>query len=67
MERNAAQKIARPPGGAAACVDSARSRVASVAALIAVAIGIVLSYTIHWFPVQASTQAKNTDRSTTCW
>jgi cytochrome c oxidase subunit 2 len=36
--------------------------VAGVAAVIAIAIGIVLSYTIHWFPVQASTQAKNTDR-----
>jgi cytochrome c oxidase subunit II len=33
-----------------------------VAAVIAVAIGIVLSYTIHWFPVQATTQARNTDR-----
>ncbi len=33
-----------------------------VAALIATAIGIVLSYVIHWFPVQASTQAHNTDR-----
>jgi cytochrome c oxidase subunit II len=33
-----------------------------VAAAIAIAIGIVLSFTIHWFPVQASTQAKNTDR-----
>ncbi len=33
-----------------------------VAALIAIAIGVVLSYTIHWFPVQASTQAHNTDR-----
>ena len=32
-----------------------------VAALIATAIGIVLSYTIHWFPAQASTQARNTD------
>lgn len=31
------------------------------AALIATAIGIVLSYVIHWFPVQASTQAHNTD------
>jgi cytochrome c oxidase subunit 2 len=31
------------------------------AALIAIAIGIWLSYTIHWFPVQASTQAKETD------
>jgi cytochrome c oxidase subunit 2 len=36
--------------------------VAGVAAVIATAIGIVLSYTIHWFPVQASTQAHNTDR-----
>jgi len=33
-----------------------------VAAVLAVAIGITLSYVIHWFPVQASTQAKNTDR-----
>jgi cytochrome c oxidase subunit II len=33
-----------------------------VAALIATAIGIALSYAIHWFPVQASTQARNTDR-----
>lgn len=32
-----------------------------VAALIATGIGIALSYAIHWFPVQASTQAKNTD------
>ena len=34
---------------------------AAIAALIAIAIGIALSYEIHWFPVQASTQAKNTD------
>jgi cytochrome c oxidase subunit II len=32
-----------------------------VAALTATAIGIALSYAIHWFPVQASTQAHNTD------
>jgi cytochrome c oxidase subunit 2 len=32
-----------------------------IAALIATALGIVLSYVIHWFPVQASTQAHNTD------
>jgi cytochrome c oxidase subunit II len=32
-----------------------------VAALIATGIGIALSYAIHWFPVQASTQAKETD------
>jgi cytochrome c oxidase subunit II len=36
--------------------------VAAIAALIAIAIGIVISYLIHWFPAQASTQAKNTDR-----
>jgi cytochrome c oxidase subunit II len=36
--------------------------VAIVAAVIAIAIGIVLSYVIHWFPVQASAQAHNTDR-----
>jgi cytochrome c oxidase subunit 2 len=34
----------------------------ALAAVVAVAIGIVLSYTIHWFPVEASTQAHNTDR-----
>ncbi len=34
---------------------------AFVAALIATAIGIVLSYTIHWFPLPASIQARNTD------
>ncbi|HTA13408.1 MAG TPA: cytochrome c oxidase subunit II [Solirubrobacteraceae bacterium] len=32
-----------------------------VAGLVATAIGIVLSYVIHWFPVQASTQSHNTD------
>jgi cytochrome c oxidase subunit 2 len=31
-------------------------------AVIATAVGIVLSFVIHWFPVQASTQAHNTDR-----
>lgn len=36
--------------------------VAAVAALLATAIGIVLSYVIKWFPVQASTQARNSDR-----
>jgi cytochrome c oxidase subunit II len=36
--------------------------IAGVAALIAIVIGIVLSFAIHWFPVQASTQAHNTDR-----
>jgi len=36
--------------------------IAIVAASIATAIGIALGYTIHWFPVQASTQAHNTDR-----
>ncbi len=33
----------------------------AVAAVIATAIGIVLSYVIKWFPVQASTQAHRTD------
>jgi cytochrome c oxidase subunit 2 len=33
-----------------------------VAAVIATGIGIALSYVIHWFPAQASLQAKNTDR-----
>jgi cytochrome c oxidase subunit II len=33
-----------------------------VAAVLAIAIGIVLSYVINWFPVEASTQARNTDR-----
>jgi cytochrome c oxidase subunit II len=32
-----------------------------LAALAATAIGIALSYAIHWFPVQASTQAHETD------
>jgi cytochrome c oxidase subunit 2 len=34
---------------------------AGVAALVAVALGILLSYLIHWFPATASTQAGNTD------
>jgi cytochrome c oxidase subunit 2 len=36
--------------------------VAAVAAVAAIAIGIAISYWIHWFPAQASTQAHNTDR-----
>ncbi|HYB22811.1 MAG TPA: cytochrome c oxidase subunit II [Solirubrobacteraceae bacterium] len=36
--------------------------VAMILGLIAIAIGIWISYEIHWFPVEASTQAKNTDR-----
>jgi cytochrome c oxidase subunit II len=35
--------------------------VAAVAALIATAIAIAISYWIHWFPAQASTQAHETD------
>jgi cytochrome c oxidase subunit 2 len=35
--------------------------VAGISASVAIAIGIVLSYTIHWFPVKASVQARNTD------
>jgi cytochrome c oxidase subunit 2 len=34
---------------------------AVVAALIAIALGIVLSYLIHWFPSEATTQARETD------
>ena len=36
--------------------------IALVAAAVATAIGIGISYWIHWFPAQASTQAENTDR-----
>ncbi len=44
-------------------MPSRRSIITAVAAaLIATAIGIVLSFLIHWFPVQATTQARNTDR-----
>ena len=35
--------------------------IAAICAVIATAIGIVISFLIHWFPVAASTQAKNTD------
>jgi cytochrome c oxidase subunit 2 len=43
-------------------VPSRRSMlIAMIAALIATGIGIGISYAIHWFPVQASTQAKETD------
>jgi len=43
-------------------MSSRRSVAVAVAmALAAVAIGIWLSFEIHWFPVQASTQARNTD------
>jgi cytochrome c oxidase subunit 2 len=34
----------------------------AVAGVLATAIGIVLSFVIHWFPPEASQQAKNTDR-----
>src|ERR1700730_14355274 len=44
-------------------MDRRRSvRLTFVAAILATAIGIALSYAIHWFPVQASSQARNTDR-----
>jgi cytochrome c oxidase subunit 2 len=43
-------------------VPSRRSLVLTiVAALISVGIGVALSYAIHWFPVEASEQAKRTD------
>ncbi len=35
---------------------------AFIAGIAATAAGIALSFVIHWFPVQATTQAKNTDR-----
>jgi cytochrome c oxidase subunit 2 len=35
---------------------------ALAAAVLATAIGIALSFVIHWFPLQASSQAHNTDR-----
>jgi cytochrome c oxidase subunit II len=35
--------------------------IAAIAGLIATGIGIGISYAIHWFPAQASTQAKETD------
>jgi cytochrome c oxidase subunit II len=34
----------------------------AAAGVLATAIGIVLSFVIHWFPPEASEQAKNTDR-----
>jgi cytochrome c oxidase subunit 2 len=34
---------------------------AGVAALVAIALGILFSYVIHWFPAQASSQARNSD------
>ena len=34
---------------------------AAVLSVIAIGLGIWLSYVIRWFPVQASTQARNTD------
>jgi cytochrome c oxidase subunit II len=44
-------------------VSRRRSLTVAVAtAVVAVAVGIFLSFEIHWFPVAASTQAHNTDR-----
>ena len=44
-------------------MDRRRSLIFTIAAaVIAIAAGIALSYVIHWFPVQATSQAKNTDR-----
>jgi cytochrome c oxidase subunit 2 len=34
---------------------------AIIAGIVAIALGILLSYEIHWFPVQASAQAHNSD------
>jgi cytochrome c oxidase subunit II len=55
---------AHTPHGGSSDGGSASRRsliIAIVAALISIAIGIILSYVIEWFPVQASTQAKETD------
>lgn len=44
-------------------MDRRRSLILTmVAAVLAIGAGIAISYAIHWFPVQASSQAKNTDR-----
>ncbi len=44
-------------------MDRRRSLIGTgVVAAIAIAIGIVLSYEINWFPVEGSTQAHNTDQ-----
>jgi cytochrome c oxidase subunit 2 len=44
-------------------MDRRRSLILTVvAAMLAIGIGIALSYAIHWFPVAASKQANNTDR-----
>jgi cytochrome c oxidase subunit 2 len=43
--------------------ESRRSLIlTAVAGVLATAIGIALSFVIHWFPPEASEQAKNTDR-----
>jgi cytochrome c oxidase subunit 2 len=43
-------------------MDRRRSLIwTGIAALLSTGIGIAISYAIHWFPSQASTQAKNTD------
>jgi cytochrome c oxidase subunit 2 len=44
-------------------MDRRRSLTITIAcAVLAIAVGIALSYLIHWFPVSASEQARNTDR-----
>jgi cytochrome c oxidase subunit 2 len=44
-------------------MDRRRSLILTlVAAALAIGIGVAISYVIHWFPVQAAAQAKNTDR-----
>src|ERR1051326_6689414 len=44
-------------------MDRRRSLIfTAAAATAAIAIGILISYEIHWFPVTASKQAANTDR-----
>jgi cytochrome c oxidase subunit 2 len=44
-------------------MDRRRSLIiTATVAVIAIAVGIAISYAIHWFPVRASKQAGNTDR-----
>lgn len=43
--------------------ESRRSMIlTAIAGVLATAVGVLLSFVIHWFPPQASEQAKNTDR-----
>src|SRR5438874_4027354 len=58
------QPLSRPPRWALARRMPRRRSLtlAVVLAVLAIGVGVALSYAIHWFPAQASTQARNTDR-----